>query len=156
MKIAFKYGILFSLMTLTWLTLEYLAGFHSTLINYHPIVTNLILIPAILLFRRAMLEIKNSSNESLPFRYYFIEGLKISLIITILSPVEQYIFSNYINPDFFHAMIENAVAGNHASREQTEAYFNFNNYVTETLIGAAFMGILFSGIGAWRMSKIKS
>ena len=155
MKIALKYGILFSIMTLTWLTLEYVTGFHTTLINYHPIVTNFILIPAIILFRKAMIEIKASSTEPLAFRNYFIEGLKISLIITILSPVEQYIFSYYINPDFYHAMIENAVAGNHASREQAEAYFNFNNYVTESLIGSAFMGILFSGIGAWRMSKSK-
>jgi hypothetical protein len=156
MKIALKFGILLSLTTLLWLSFEYVAGFHTTLINYHPIVTNFIIIPAILIFRRAFIAIKNSSPQQLSFRSYFIEGLKLSLVIILLTPLEQYIFHHYINPEFFHAMIENTVAGNHASRAQAEAYFNFNNYVTEALMGTVFMGILFSGIGAWRMSKNNS
>ncbi|MFA7361707.1 MAG: DUF4199 family protein, partial [Candidatus Kapaibacterium sp.] len=55
-SIEIKWALIFAAMTLVWLVLEKLAGFHSANIDKHHIVTNFIAIPAITVYVFAFLD----------------------------------------------------------------------------------------------------
>ncbi len=147
--IEIKWGIVFALMTLAWVTLERLAGFHDVRIEQHMIVTNLISIPAIAIFVFALLDKKrNYYNGQMTYLQGFVSGLIITLVVTILSPVTQSIVSYVITPDFFDNFIQYSVESGKKTLEEAQAYFNNKNYVIQGLIGAPVMGIITSAIVA--------
>lgn len=147
--IEIKWGIIFALMTLGWVTLERLAGFHDVRIEQHMIVTNLISIPAIAIFVFALLDKKrNYYNGQMTYLQGFVSGLIITLVVTILSPVTQSIVSYVITPDFFDNFIQYSVESGKKTLEEAQAYFNNKNYVIQGLIGAPVMGIITSAIVA--------
>lgn len=56
--IEMKWGIIFSVMTLIWITMEKAVGLHDQYIDKQMIYTNLIAIPALILYFLALLEKK--------------------------------------------------------------------------------------------------
>lgn len=147
--IEIKWGIVFALMTLAWVTLERLAGFHDVRIEQHMIVTNLISIPAVAIFVFALLDKKrNYYNGQMTYLQGFVSGLIVSLVVTLLSPLTQSIVSYVITPDFFDNFIKYSVESGKKTLEEAQAYFNNKNYVIQGLIGAPVMGIITSAIVA--------
>ena len=148
-KIEIKWGLIFALMTLVWVALEKLGGFHDVRIEQHAIVTNLISIPAIAIYVFALLDKKrNFFNGKMTYLQGFVSGLIITLVVTILSPVTQSIVSYVITPDFFDSFIQFTVESGKKTLEEAQAYFNNRNYVIQGLIGAPVMGIMTSAIVA--------
>lgn len=148
-KIEIKWAIIFAIMGMVWMLLERVAGLHNEHIDKHPIFTNFIAIPAIAIYVFALLDKrKNFYNGIMNYKQAFITGLKITLIVTILSPVTQLISSIIITPDFFQNAINYSVQTNQMTPEQAENYFSLNNYIIQGLIGAPIMGILTTAIVA--------
>lgn len=105
-SIEIKWGILFAIMMIVWMVLEKIAGLHGEHIDKHPIYTNLIAVPVILIFVLALRDKKkNSFGGSMTFQQGFVTGLFITIVVAILSPVVQLVFSNLISPEYF----ENAI-----------------------------------------------
>jgi len=147
--IEIKWGIIFALMTLAWVTLERLAGFHDVRIEQHMVVTNLISIPAVAIFVFALLDKKrNYYNGQMTYLQGFVSGLIVSLVVTLLSPLTQSIVSYVITPDFFDNFIQYSVESGKKTLEEAQAYFNNKSYVIQGLIGAPVMGIITSAVVA--------
>lgn len=147
-KTEIKWAFIFILMTLLWMLLEKLSGLHSRYIDYHLYLTNLYAIPAIWIYVLALKDKKKNFHEGkISYLQSFISGLIITLIITLASPLTQWITTYVITPEYFPNVIKRSVElGNYKTTEEAQAYFNFNNYVIQGLIGAFGMGLVTSAI----------
>ena len=148
-KIEIKWALIFIGMMLLWMILERLFGFHDENIEYHPIVTNFIAIPAILIYVLALLDKrKNFYLGSMTYLQGLVSGLIITLIVTIFTPLTQYLTSTVITPDYFANVIDYSVKMGKMTQEEANAYFNLENYMVQATIGAPIMGIVTSLIVA--------
>lgn len=145
-------------MTLVWMILERLAGLHDTHIQKHPVFTNFIAIPAILIYVLALLDKrKKYYNGIMSYKQGFISGLIITAIVTVISPFTQMISSLIITPDYFRNVIEYSVSHGLKTREEAGKYFSLGSYIIQGLIGAPVMGIITTAIVAlFTMKKSKS
>lgn len=148
-KIEIKWAFIFVAMMLLWMVLEMLAGFHDEHIDKHAIVTNFVAIPAIAVYVFALLDKrKNFYNGSMSYKQGFISGLIITLIVTVISPLTQYITSTIITPDYFKNIIEYSVKENKMTLEDADSYFNLSSYMIQTIIFTPVMGIITTAIVA--------
>jgi len=148
-KIEIKWAIIFTIMILVWMFIEKLAGFHSEHIDKHPIYTNFIIIPTIIIYVLALLDKrKNVYNGIMTYKQGLISGLIIALIVTILSPLTQYITSTIITPDYFSNVIKYVVNEGEMNQIEAENHFNLKSYIIQALIGAPIMGIVTTAIVA--------
>lgn len=148
-KIEIKWAIIFALMTLLWMVLERSVGLHDTHIDKHAVYTNFIAIPAISVYVFALLDKrKNFYHGKMTYLQGFICGLIITLFVTVLSPLTQYITSTIITPDYFENAIAYGVSTGKTTPEAAEDYFNLENYIIQGLIGAPFMGLITTALVA--------
>jgi len=82
------------------------------------------------------------------YKQGFITGLIITAIVTVLSPLTQYITSTIITPEYFPNMISYSVETGKMTQKAAEEYFNLKNYLLEVIIGTPIMGILTTTIVA--------
>lgn len=137
------------MMMLAWMVLERLGGFHDIRIEKHAIVTNLVAIPAILVYVLALLDkLKNYYGGKMTYVQGLVTGLIITLIVTLVSPLTQYITSEIISPDYFKNMIKYTVNNDIMSIEEARANFNLKSYIVQVLIGTPFMGAVTSAVVA--------
>jgi hypothetical protein len=136
-------------MTLLWMVLERSVGLHDTHIDKHAVYTNFIAIPAISVYVFALLDKrKNFYHGKMTYLQGFICGLIITLFVTVLSPLTQYITSTIITPDYFENAIAYGVSTGKITPEAAEDYFNLENYIIQGLIGAPFMGLITTALVA--------
>jgi hypothetical protein len=148
-KLELKWGIIFFIASLLWMYYEKLMGWHDENIASHASLTLLFLIPAVTIYIFALIDKRrNHYNDSMTWTQGFICGLHITLVVTILSPLGQYIIHTWISPDYFTNIIEYSVNSKGASRAEMEAYFSYNNYVVLSFMGAIIMGVITSAVVA--------
>lgn len=148
-KIEIKWAILFALMMLSWMLMEKLAGFHDVKIASHEIVSAFVAIPAIAMYVFALLDKrKNFYQGVMTYSQGFKAGLIMTLFVTILSPLVQYITSTIITPDYFKNVISYAVENKLMTLAEAESYFNLKNYLITSVISTPIMGILTTAIVA--------
>lgn len=145
----FKWGVIFAIALTLWLAFERLIGLHDALIAYHRYVTNIFAIIAIAIYVLALREVRRAQpGHYLRWSHGFLSGLKITLVVAVLSPVIQWLAHNYISPDFFSNMIAYTVAQELMTQSQAEAYFSLHAYMVQSVLGALIMGVLTSAIVA--------
>lgn len=141
--IEIKWALVFVVMSLAWMLLERLTGLHDAHIDKHAIYTNFIAIPAIAVYVFALLDKrKNFYQGKMTYRQGFISGMIITGIVTLLSPLTQYITTVAITPGYFPNAIQYAVAQGSMTQEEAESYFSLKNYIVQGLIGAPVMGLM--------------
>lgn len=145
-KTEIKYALGFFIMTLSWMAMERLLGLHSTHIDKHATYTNLYAIPSVVIYILALREKRSYYNGIMSYGQAFKSGLIMTLFITLMSPVSQYITSVYITPHFFENAINYAVSNGKLTQEAAVAEFNLNNYLMYSVIGAPVMGIVTTAI----------
>jgi hypothetical protein len=142
-RIEIKWALIFAVMTMAWMYMEKLLGWHDQKIADHASLTNFVAIPAIALYVFALLDKrKNYYGGHMSYAQGFMTGLIMTAIVTILSPLTQYIVSTYITPSYFPNAIRHAVQTNAMSEEKANEYFSLSNYIMQGLIGAPVMGLL--------------
>jgi hypothetical protein len=146
-----KWAFIFILTSLFWMVLEKVTGLHSTHIDKQQYLTMGFMVPAIWIYVLALNDKKKKDYRGrMTFKQGFISGLIISVIVTLFSPLTQWITTYVITPEFFPNVIEYSLkTGYHKTREEAEAFFNFENYVKQGLIGAIAMGTVTSLIVAF-------
>ncbi len=152
--IELKWGIIFTVVALLWMVLEKLVGLHDTHIDNHAIYTNFFAIPAIVVFVFALLDKrKNFYNNKMTWLEGFLSGMFISIIVTIFSPLAQYITLEIISPEYFPNVIEYTVEAGKMSRQAAEEYFNLSSYMMQSALGGLLMGVITSAIVALFVRK---
>jgi len=148
-KIEIKWALIFALMMLGWMFMEKSLGFHDKHIDKHVIITNFVAIPAILIYVLALLEKKKKDlGGHMTYMQGFRTGLIITVIVTVLMPLVQYISTTYITPDYFTNAKNYAVTQGLMKADEADAYFNTKSYIMQTLIGTPVMGLLTTAIVA--------
>jgi len=149
LKIEIKWAIIFLLMSLLWMLIEKISGLHDRNIDKQSLYTSFIAIPAIAIYVFALLDKRKNYYQGLmTYKQGFITGLIITAIVTILSPLTQYLTSEVITPEYFSNIIKYSVAGGDMTQQEAEKYFNLKSYIVQGLIGAALMGTVTSAIVA--------
>ncbi|NVK50180.1 MAG: DUF4199 domain-containing protein [Cyclobacteriaceae bacterium] len=143
LRIEIKWAIIFVLMTLLWMLFEKSMGWHDEGIADHASYTNLYAIPAILVYVFALLDKKkNYFGGHMTYKQGFMSGIVITIIVAILSPLNQYLISTYITPEYFANVIEYSVSNGVMEQTEAEAYFSLKNYMLISVIGALLMGLI--------------
>ncbi|WP_339713750.1 DUF4199 domain-containing protein [Cyclobacterium amurskyense] len=144
-----KWGLIFSIMMLLWMFIERSVGLHDDLIAHHATYTNLIAIPAIAIYVFALLEKRRVYYQGkMTYWQGFKTGLLITLVVTILTPLTQWITLSFITPQYFENVIAYAVENDKMTLQEANDYFNFKSYMIQSVLGAPIMGIVTSGIVA--------
>lgn len=147
--IEIKWGVLFIVIQLLWMFGERVAGLHDENIEQHAIITNFFALVAIAVYVVALLDKrKNSYGGKMIWKQGFISGLIITAVVTLFTPLSQYITSAIISPDYFDKMIAYSVENGKSTQEAAEAYFNMKSYMIQSLIFAPVVGIVTSAIVA--------
>ncbi|KJF42232.1 MULTISPECIES: DUF4199 domain-containing protein [Draconibacterium] len=147
--IEIKWAILFAVVLLVWMYGERLAGLHDENIEKHAIVTNFFALVAIAVYVVALLDKrKNDFNGKMNWIQGFISGLIITLGVTILTPLTQYLTVEVITPHYFENMIRYAVENGLQTQEEAEGYFNLQSYMIQSIIATPLMGLVTSAIVA--------
>tara|TARA_R100000935_G_C2838247_1_gene169424 strand:+ start:1707 stop:2189 length:483 start_codon:yes stop_codon:yes gene_type:complete len=155
-SIEIKWGVIFTIVALLWMVFEKAMGWHDILIAKHAIYTNLFGILAVLIFILAIRDKKaNFYNGIMSWRQGFVAGLIVTIVITILSPLSQFITSTYITPDYFENVIAYSTETKVMTQEQAEAYFNLKSYIIQATFGALVMGVVTSAVVAWFLKTKK-
>lgn len=146
-SIEIKWGLIFVLMSLLWLALEKAVGLHDTHIDLHATYTNFMAIPAIVVYFLALRDKrKNFYSGQMNYKQGFISGLLITLWVTLLVPLTQYITFSIITPDYFQNAINYAVESGNMTQSEAEEYFSTQSYLLQGLIGAPVMGVVTTAI----------
>lgn len=157
-KIEIKWAFIFIAMTLAWMALEKLVGLHDKHIEKQYYLTNLYAIPAILIYVFALLDKKkNDFFGQMNYLQGLVSGIIITLIITIFTPLTQWIISYVITPEYFSNVIEASVrTGHYKSIEAAQKAFNYKNFAIQSTIFTFGMGLATSLIVAFFVKTKKS
>jgi hypothetical protein len=147
--IEIKWALIFVIIELLWMLLERVAGLHGENIDKHAMFTNFFAIPAIAVYVVALLDKrKNHYGGFMTYGQGFISGVIITVIVTILSPLTQYLVSTVVSPDYFANATEYAVSSGKLTQEAAEIYYSLKSYIIQGLIGAPIMGLITTAIVA--------
>lgn len=142
-KIEIKWAFIFIAMMLSWMVLERIFGLHDTHIDQHATYTNLVAIPAILVYVFALLDKRKTDLSGfMSYGEALKSGVIITLIVTIFTPLTQYLTTSVITPDYFNNVIDYAVTQGQMTQEDAEAYFNTKSYIIQSTIFTPVMGVV--------------
>ncbi|HMO34295.1 MAG TPA: DUF4199 domain-containing protein [Lacibacter sp.] len=144
-----RWGVVFFATTLCWMLLERVAGLHDQRIELHPVISGLFFIPAVAVYVLALRAKKRQLGGTASYKQLLVSGLIITGVVTLLSPLAQYITSYWITPDYFRNMIDYSVRNGKLTQEEAEATFNFKSYVQQTVVFTPAAGILTTVIAAF-------
>lgn len=152
-KTELKWGVIFSVMGFLWVCLEAAVGLHGRFIAWHPILTNLVAIPSVIIMVLAILEKRRVLGGVITFKQAFLCGLGVSLVVAVLSPLTQFIFHRLINPGYFENAIRYGVEQGKTTLEQAQAFFNLPSYMIQSVLAAIIMGSITSLVIAAMIKK---
>ena len=145
-----KWGVILIIIGLLWAWFEKLMGLHDIYVSQHPLYTNLFGIFAVVIFILALREKRRRFYlGNMTWKEGFTSGVVMTVIITILSPLSQYIVNQFISPEYFQNIINYSVENSRMTREQAESYFSLRSYIIQAAFGALVMGVVTSAIVAW-------
>jgi hypothetical protein len=145
-----RWGFIFTAVMLLWMWGEQLVGLHGRHIAQHATYTNLFAIPAILVYVLALRQKKQRDySGTMSWKQGMQSGLLITLMVVLLSPAAQWLTHKVITPDYFPNVQAYVTAQGMMSAERAAEYFSLNNYMLQSVIGAAIMGVLTSVIVAF-------
>ncbi|MFC5192410.1 DUF4199 domain-containing protein [Algoriphagus aquatilis] len=148
-QIEIKWGILFILSGLIWMVLEKSLGWHDELLDQHATYTMFYAPIAIALYVLALRDKKKTDYQGkMTYLQGLISGLLLTLVVVILTPLSQYISHEYISPEYFPNIRKLSVEKGQMTQEEAEMHFSLMSYIQQSLIFAAFMGVLTSAIVA--------
>ncbi|PQJ16053.1 DUF4199 domain-containing protein [Aureicoccus marinus] len=153
-KTEIKWGIIFVLTTLIWNFLEKSLGFHGENIAQHAVVSNFFMIPAFFIYVLGIREKREKDlGGTMTFKQGFIAGMIITLVVTVFTPLTQYLVSTVITPDYFQNKIDYSVEIETYTQEEAENVFNLQSYMVQSTLLAPAIGAVTSLLIALFMKK---
>lgn len=148
-KIELKWAVVFMQVTLTWIVIEKVSGLYSDHIDKHAIYSNLFMIPAITVYVFALIDKRNDYYEgSMTYKQGFVSGVLLTVFVTLLSPLTQYVSTEWIGPEYFPNIIAYNVEIGALSQADAENYYNLKSFIMEGLIATPLMGLFTTALVA--------
>lgn len=148
-KTEIKWGLIQSAMFLLWMVLERSAGLHDKQIAQQPIVGIFILVPTLIIYLLALMEKRKSYAGHIRFRQAFMTGIRLSLVVVLLSPTYLFIAYYIISPQFFDNAIAWSVKTGRYTEAQAKAQLNFGSYLLVSIVAGLITGTFFSAVLAY-------
>ncbi|AFL81672.1 hypothetical protein Aeqsu_2212 [Aequorivita sublithincola DSM 14238] len=140
--IELKWAFIFTIAILCWMLLEKTLGWHEEQIANHQWLTLLFVPFAILLYLSEMREKRRRVyGGKMTWLQGFTSGVILTIFITLLSPLAQYVTHNYITPEYFNNVIEYSVTNDLMTRNKANEFFNINSYMWQSAFGALGLGV---------------
>ncbi|HAB36242.1 MAG TPA: hypothetical protein DCE58_06575 [Cryomorphaceae bacterium] len=141
-----RFSMMFALVNLSWLIMEYLVGLQTVHIDQFLVYDNLFFIPAVAIMVWAL----RYRRAEMGSAWNYWEGLKLGgimgVLVGLLSVPSLYFFFTYINPGFFEDFIAFSVGSGEATPDEAAAYFNFKSYATQSALFAPVAGLVTNAI----------
>jgi hypothetical protein len=148
-KYELKWAVIFVSMQLVWMLIEKSAGLYTLRIDKHSTYSNFIAIPSIAVYVFALLDKRrNFYGGSMTYLQGFMYGAMITVFVTLLTPITQYLISVGIAPEFFPNMIKYSVENGSMTQDAAEKYFNLKNFIVQGLMFTPVMVIVTTAIVA--------
>lgn len=148
--IELKWAALITTFSCVWAAFENALGYHKDFSNI--IVTAFFYyILLTLLWAIAFIDKKKSLGKDTiwEFKSAFKFGLLLTGLLTILSPIAQYIIYQTISPDYFENIIHYQLAKGKQTRESLELIHNMNFTIRQGVMNSLSLGVVFSSLYAW-------
>ena len=145
-RIEFRWSSIFTAISIVWVYAEKYLGLHDTYIEYHSIVSLVLLIPfalSIYMCLRAKKETIYKGNMS--WQKAFVSGALLSLLVAALSIGTTYVMVEYVSPKFFEIAIQKSVAQG-ADKDMIQQFFNLNAYISQGIMFYLAFGVMISAI----------
>ena len=155
LKIELRFAVLTALIVLLFLIMEFVVGLQDTFIVWHPYVSLLAYFIPVFTYRLALIEKTEDRFGKLSLAQAFLCGFVITILLCLLIIPVQWLFHQYINPDFFSNMILYAVKTGKQTPENAAVYFNLKSYIIESVLGFFVIGTIISLILGFKMRTIK-
>lgn len=153
-QIELKWAFIFTIVTLCWMLLEKTLGWHDEQIEDHWWLTLFFAPFAFLMYVLLMREKRRRVfQNTLTWKQGFIAGLIMTVFITLLSPVTQYITHNFITPEYFENVSNFSVTNDLMSIKEANERFNINSYLLQAAVGSFVFGLGTSAIVAIFMRR---
>jgi hypothetical protein len=136
-----------------WKACEKLIGLHDNNINLYPFISDLIIIPLILLYSTGFKKYRIGLGGKITFINGIGFGLMATLFIVALTPVSVWIFDQFINPNFYASMIQYQIKNHVSTLEIAQQSFNHENFKQSCILGNAVTGTLLTVVLAIISSK---
>ncbi len=147
--IELKWAFFFIIMMLLWMIMEKLVGLHDVYIDQHATYTNLVALPAILIYFFALRDKRESFYKGkMTYTQGLVSGLIITAVVTVITPASQFLISTFITPDYFANVSAYSIEQGLMTEKQAADYFNLKSYILQATMGAPIMGIITSLIVA--------
>jgi uncharacterized protein YqgC (DUF456 family) len=142
MKNEIKYAILFVFLSFIWNCIEYFTGLQNKYINIHPyFVTTFFILMTSVIYFLATREKKRARGGRITFMQGLITGMTLTLFILILNPAALYLFSEFINPNFYNSFIRHDVLTGKYSVSEANDYYNLPNFIKVGTLYRFIMGM---------------
>lgn len=149
-RVELKWGLIFFLALLVWMVVERLAGFHGPRIEYQAVFTSLFAVVAVVLYVFALREKRSRVlSGQMNWKQGFLAGLGVTVVVTVLSPLGQYLIHTFISPDYLSNVADHAVEAGMTTREEAASHFTLGSYIVQSMVGALVMGLITSAVVAW-------
>ncbi len=136
-----------------WKACEKLIGLHDNNINLYPFISDLIIIPLILLYSTGFKKYRIGLGGKITFINGIGFGLMATLFIVALTPVSVWIFDQFINPNFYASMIQYQIKNHVSTLEIAKQSFNHENFKQSCILGNTVTGTLLTVVLAIISSK---
>lgn len=148
-SIELKWAFIFLIMMTLWMVMEKLTGLHDRHIDKHSTITYLVAIPSILIYVLALLDKRRNFYAGyMTYQQGFVTGLLMTVIITVFTPLLQYVTTRYISPDYFANITRYSVEQKLLTPGEAASMFNETNYMVQATIGTLIMGLITTAIVA--------
>ncbi|WP_188363012.1 DUF4199 domain-containing protein [Flavobacterium orientale] len=145
--IEIKWAIVFTLAVIAWAILEKTLGYYDQKIASHASFSFLFALVAFALYFFAIYDKKKHFfMGSMEWRQGFISGCVLTVFITLLTPLSQYIIHTAIAPEFFGNYILHTVEKEIMIEESAQSYYNLTSFITQTVFFALSVGIVTAAI----------
>jgi len=149
-----KWGLVFIVAIIIWMVIEKATGLHGEHIQYHAVFSNVFAIVAIVIFIFALRDIRRAQPEGpVTWLKLFLAGVKISVVIAVLSPPTQFLIHSVISPEFFPNMREYAITSGMMSETRANEYFSLVAYMFQSAVFAFGMGVITSAVIAFFLKR---
>ncbi|WKW45661.1 DUF4199 domain-containing protein [Myroides sp. JBRI-B21084] len=148
--IELKWSAVITAFACSWAALENALGYHKDFSNI--IVTAFIYyILLTFLWAGAFVDKKKAlgAHAVWEFKSAFKFGLLLTGLLTILSPIAQYIIYESISPDYFENIIKYQMSKGKQTRESLELIHNINFSIRQGVMNSLSLGVIYSALYAW-------
>lgn len=155
--IQLKWAAIITAFACLWAAMEKALGYHDDFSNiivtaffYYIILT--------FLWAFAFIDKKKSLGKDAvwEFKNALKYGLLLTALLTILSPISQYIIYESISPDYFNNVIKHQLESGNHTKEDLELIHNINFSIRQGVMNSLSLGVIYSALYAWVFKTKKS